>query len=133
LTLSAAVEENLLRECRQHIKKCGGDMFGLFGKKDGSGLPGPKSIPDAVGQQLVVSHKEEPDWVWTLKSVMKADEAGDKDSFRIRVFSDSMATAAKVDVRDFTTLDAYPSLILYDGVFNKKLKAAKMERRYKRS
>ena len=108
-------------------------MFGLFGKKDGNGLPGPKAIPDAVGQQLVVNHKEEPDWVWTLKSVMQADEAGDKDCFRIRVFSESMATALKVAVKDFTTLDEHPSLILYDGVFNKQLKTAKVERRYKRS
>lgn len=81
-------------------------MFGLFGKKDGNGLPGPKNIPDAVGEQLVVNHKEEPNWVWALKSVMQADETGDKDSFRIRVFSESMAAATKVAVKDFTTLDA---------------------------
>jgi hypothetical protein len=109
--------------------KNGGNMFGLFGKKDGNGLTGPKGIPDPVGQQLVVNHKEDPDWVWTLKSVMKPDEGGDKDTFRIRVFAEHMAVATKVTIKDFTTLDAYPNLILYEGVFNKN-QAAKLERRY---
>jgi hypothetical protein len=105
-------------------------MFGLFDKKNENGLSGPKAIPDPVGQQLVVNHKEDPDWVWTLKSVMKPDERGDKDTFRIRVFAEHMAVATKVTIKDFTSLDAYPNMILYEGVFNKKTKAAKLERRY---
>ena len=110
-------------------------MFGLFGRKNADGsdrLPGPKSIPDEVGQQLVVTHKENPDWVWTLKSVSKPDGAG-KDVFHIRVFADSMAVAAKVAVKDYTTLDGHPGLILYEGVFDKKVKKAKLERRYQKS
>lgn len=111
-------------------------MFGLFSKKkpDGSDrLPGPKGIPDEVGQHLVVGHNENPDWVWRLKSVVKPDGAGAKDFSQIRVFSDTMAIAAKVVIKDYMTLDAYPNLILYEGVFNKKTKTAKLERWYKKS
>src|SRR5512138_3558308 len=107
-------------------------MFGLFGKDSGDRLPGPKDIPDAVGQQLVVTHKENPDWVWTLKSVMKPDGVG-KDVFHIRVFADSVAGAARVKIQDYTTLDAYPEMILYEGVYDKKSKKATLEQRYKKN
>jgi hypothetical protein len=107
-------------------------MFSLFGKKDSEGrLPGPKDVPDAVGQQLVVTHKENPDWAWTLKSVMKPDGVG-KNVFHVRVFSDSMAGAARVKIQDYTTLDAHPELVLYEGVYDKKSKKAKLELRYKK-
>ena len=111
-------------------------MFGIFNRKNPDGgerLPGPKDIPDEVGQQLVVNHKEDPDWVWRLKSVMKPDGSEVKDTYRIRVFAEHMAGATKVTVKDFTTLDAYPNLILYEGVFNKKAKFAKLERRYSKT
>jgi hypothetical protein len=85
-----------------------GIMFGLFGKKGGSGLPGPKGISDQVGQQLVVNHKEDPERVWKLKSVMKPDETGRGGIFHIRVFAVHMAVSAKVHVKDFSTLDACP-------------------------
>jgi hypothetical protein len=55
---------------------------------------------------------------------------GGEDTFRIRVFAEHMAAATKVIIKDLTTLDAYPNLILYEGAFSKKYKAAKLERRY---
>jgi hypothetical protein len=113
-------------------RKDEGNMFELFGKKSGSGLTGPKDIPDQVGQQLVVNYKEDPAWVWRLKSVMRPDEMESKDTFHIRVFAEQMAVAAKVHVQDFKTLDAYPNLILYEGVFDKKAKTAKIQKRHQK-
>jgi hypothetical protein len=81
---------------------------------------------------LVVTHKEDPNWAWSLKSVMKPDGAG-KDVFHIRVFAAAMADAAKVAVKDYTSLDANPELILYEGIFDKRNKKAKLELRYKKS
>ena len=43
-------------------------------------------------------------------------KGGGKDTFRIRVFAEHMAVATKVAITDFTTLDAYPNLILYKGI-----------------
>jgi hypothetical protein len=132
LTFYGYTEENLF-EAAGWIRKEGGIMFGLFGKKGGSGLTGPKDIPDQVGQQLVVNYKEDPEWVWRLKSVMKPGEMARKDTFHIRVFAEHMAVAAKVHVKDFTTLDAYPNLILYEGVFDKKAKTAKIQKRHQKT
>lgn len=107
-------------------------MFGLFKKKNSDGsekLPGPKKIPDAIGQNLVVTFKEDPNWTWSLKAVMKPD--GNKESFLIRVFSDSMAGSAKVPVKDYHTLDEHPELILYEGVYDKGNRKAKLQPRHK--
>lgn len=109
-------------------------MFGLFKRKDSGGsekLPGPKRIPDLIGQSLVVNFKEDPNWVWTLLAVMKPKE--EKDQFDIRVFSDSMANTAKVSVKDFKTLDAYPGLILFEGSYDKKNKKARLQVKYRKT
>ena len=107
-------------------------MFGLFKKKNPDGsekLPGPKRIPDPVGQSLVVTFKEDSNWTWSLKAVMKPD--GNKDSFSIRVFSDSMAGSAKVSIKDYHSLDEHTELILYEGSFDKVNKKATLQPRYK--
>ena len=107
-------------------------MFGLFKKKSGEGsekLPGPKGIPDPAGQKLVVEFKEDPNWAWSLKAVMKPQET--KDLFHIRIFSDAVANKAQVSVKDYTSLDSHPEVILYEGVYDKKNKRAKLEKKYK--
>ena len=108
-------------------------MFGLFSKKNPDGsekLPRPTKIPDVIGENLVVEFKEDVDWVWTLKAVMKPRE--EKGQFHIRVFSDRMTNAAKISVEDYSTLDRYPDLILYEGFYDKKNKKVKLERKYKK-
>jgi hypothetical protein len=108
-------------------------MFGLFNKKNPDGsekLPEPKGIPDPAGQSLVVVFKEDPNWTWTLKAALKPKE--EKDQFDIRVFSDRMAGAVKASVKDYSTLDRYPDLILYEGFYDKKNKKVKLERKYKK-
>jgi len=107
-------------------------MFGLFKKKNPDGsekLPGPKRIPDPIGQSLVVTFKEDPNWTWSLKAVMKPDK--NKDSFFIRVYSDSMAVSSKVSVKDYHSLDEHPDLILYEGSYDKGNKKATLQIIYK--
>jgi hypothetical protein len=107
-------------------------MFGLFKKKNADGcckLPGPRGVPDPVGSSLVVQHKEDPNWAWALKAVLKPK--AEKGIFEIRVFSDQTAIAAKVSVKDFNSLDGHPDLILYDGIYDKGKKKAHLQVRYK--
>ena len=107
-------------------------MFGLFSKKNSDGsekLPGPKGVPDSVGQALVVQFKEDPNWAWSLKAVMKPQ--ANKDLFDIRVYSDPMVSKVKLPVKDYTSLDSNPELILYDGVYDKKNKKVKLQNKYK--
>jgi hypothetical protein len=109
-------------------------MFGLFSKKNPDGtpkLPGPRDVPDPVGQQLVVTFKEDPEWAWKLKSVQMPMN-GEPKVFNIRVFSQQMAAASKITVKDYTTLDAHPNLVLYEGMLDMKTHKAKLERRYKK-
>ncbi len=107
-------------------------MFGLFKKKNADGsckLPGPRGVPDPVGSSLVVQFKEDPNWAWSLKAVLKPKE--EKDLFEIRVFSDQAAIASKVSVKDFNSLDGCPDLILYDGIYDKAKKKAHLQVKYK--
>jgi hypothetical protein len=48
------------------------------------------------------------------------------------VFSDSAAGSAKVSVKDYHTLDDYPNLILYDGIYDKNKKRAQLQQKYKK-
>ena len=108
---------------KEEFKKGGGQMF--WGKKANGLLP-PKSIPDAVGRQLVVSLGKNPDWVWNLKAVMRS-KGEDKDSFEIRVFDQSKVSEKGIKVRDYNTFDEHPEMILYEGWFNKRTFETKIQ------
>jgi len=45
----------------------------------------PKDIPELVGRHLIVQLKQNPDWVWRLKGVVRP-RSGGKDRFDFRVF-----------------------------------------------
>ena len=83
------------------------------------GLPKPKDLPEAVGRYLVVELKRDPDWVWTLKALLRPREEN-RDIKDIRLFNPDKADAADVSVRNFTSLDAHPELIVYEGWFDSK-------------
>jgi len=89
-------------------------------------LPKPKDIPEPVGRYLVVELGKNPDWVWTLKSVVRARPEG-KDSYDVRVFDQGKAAVKGVTVRDYTYLDEYPDLILYEGWFDKRSMRVQVE------
>lgn len=91
-------------------------------------LPGPEEIPELAGRFLVVMKKRDPDWVWKLKSVVR-NRPESKDAFDVRVFDESQAAQKGVKVKNWTTLDEQPDLILYEGWFNKKTLEAELEER----
>jgi len=82
-------------------------------------LPGPKDIPEVVGRHLVVRLNKNPDWVWNLRAVVRPREDS-KSAFDVRVFEASEVAARKVHVKDFTSFDEHPELILFEGRFDKK-------------
>jgi hypothetical protein len=80
-------------------------------------LSGPKDLPDAVGRQLVVDMELDPDWVWSLKAVVRRRE-DTRHVREVRVFDPTRALAAGVRVKNFDSLDENPGQILYAGWFN---------------
>ena len=105
-------------------------MNWMFWKRDGKAnvknqveekLPRPKNIPQVIGMNLVTGFKRDPDWVWNLRAVtmVKPDE---KHVTLYRVFDTAQIVAAKVDVKNYRTLDSHPELILYEGWINRKTK-----------
>jgi len=82
-------------------------------------LPGPKHLPQAVGNYLIAELKQNPNWVWKLKSVLRPRQEG-KGVFDFRVFSPALAAEKEVKVKDYTSFDEYPDLILCKGWFNKR-------------
>jgi len=81
-------------------------------------LPGPRSIEELVGRHLVVDLKQNPDWVWQLRSVVRRIAVG-KHRFDFRVFDAAKVATKGVKVKDYTSFDNYPELILYQGWFDK--------------
>ena len=89
-------------------------------------LPGPKEIPELVARYMVVQMKHDPDWVWKLKGVVHP--AGKKKVFYCRVFDEAQVVQAGVKVKDWTSLDEYPDLILWEGYFDKETNTARPEK-----
>jgi hypothetical protein len=91
-------------------------------KEGGVKLPGPKEIPEPVGRYMVVQEKKDPDWVWKLKGVVRP--AGKNKTFYCRVFIESQVAQSGVKVKDWTSLDERPELILWEGYFDKETNRA---------
>jgi hypothetical protein len=89
-------------------------------------LSGPQAIPGLVQKHLVAEWKMAPDLVQLLKTVARKNPNGGK-SFNIRIFDESEALAKKVQVKDYTSLDAHPDLIIYEGQFDEGSKQVKLE------
>lgn len=96
------------------------------GKEGEVKLPGPKSIPDLPGRHMVLEEKRDPNWVWNLKGVVRP--AGAKEEFYCRVFNPAQVAQAGVEVKDWTSLDDHPDLILWEGYFNKKTNVVRREK-----
>ena len=89
-------------------------------------LPGPKGIPDMAGRHMVVEEKKDPNWVWKLKGVVYP--AGKKKAFYCRVFDEAQVAQADVKVKDWTSLDEHPDLILWEGYCDKETNTARREK-----
>ncbi len=62
---------------------------------------------------------KDPDWVWNLKAAVKPVEGGKKSERLIRVFDPQTARSKGIKVHNYDTLDAYPELIIYEGLFDR--------------
>jgi hypothetical protein len=85
---------------------------------DGAKLAKPKDIPEPVGRKMVVGMKMDPDLVWSLKYVSRP--SGERRSAsEFRIFNPETARSRGVAVKNWTSLDALPDLILYSGNYEK--------------
>ena len=93
-------------------------------------LARPKDLPDRVGRYLVTQLKEDPDWVWSLKCVIRP-KANEKNVFEIRIFNPATAASKGVAVANFNSLDAHPDIMLFFGSFNKNTDSVQLEKTLK--
>jgi hypothetical protein len=100
-------------------------FWGKKSTKEEGKLSGPKEMPGLVQNYLVAETKMDPDLVRLLRAVERKSATG--ATFNIRVFDESEAKARKVEVKDYTSLDASPDLIIYEGWFDEGAKQVKLE------
>jgi hypothetical protein len=98
--------------------------------KEEEKLRGPGMIPGFVQKHLVAERKMDPDLVKLLKALVRKGAIGET-AFNIRVFDESEALAKKVQVKDYTSLDEYPDLIIYEGHFDEGSKQVKLDEKKK--
>ena len=89
-------------------------------------LRGPREIPHSVGKLLTAKYKLDPDLLPILRAVVRENANGER-SYDCRIFDQAEAEAIKVQIGDYTTLDEYPDLILYEGWYNSKPERVEME------
>ncbi|MFC1971729.1 hypothetical protein ACFLV0_07425 [Chloroflexota bacterium] len=82
-------------------------------------LPGPSSIESILAAKLIVDLTQDPDRVWKLHSVVRR-RSGGGERFDFRVFDMARVEATRVEVKDYTSLDDYPELMVYQGWFDTK-------------
>jgi len=82
-------------------------------------LPKPKGMFQLLLNYLMTEMKQDPIWLWTLKTVVRPRPES-KDAFDVRVFDEAQVAAKKVAIKDYTSLNEHPDLILYEGWFDKK-------------
>ncbi len=92
-----------------------------------SKLKSPGDLPHQVGRHMVVVLGKDPDWVWNLKAAVKPLEEGKKSELLIRVFNPQTAHSKGIKVRNYDTLDAYPELIICEGLFDKASHKVELE------
>jgi hypothetical protein len=98
--------------------------------KEKERVSGPREIPEVVQQYLVTEKQMGADLAKLLKVVLWKSTTEDT-GFHIRVFDDSEAIAKKVQVKDYSSLDESPDLILYEGWLIEGGKQVKLEEKNK--
>ncbi len=93
-------------------------------------LPGPREISVPVQKHLIDQRKMDPDLVRLLKAVVRKSPKGDA-AFDIRVYDESEAGARKIPVKNYTSLDEHPDLIIYEGWFDEGSKRVELEEKKK--
>ena len=73
----------------------------------------PREIDEWAYRHLVLTLKCDPDRVSSLKCVDQADYIDGRPLHLIRIFDPQ--AAREFEIRDFSSLDEHPELILYEG------------------
>lgn len=102
----------------------------MFGKKSStkevSSLPGPSAVSTSVQKYLETEKKVDPETAALLKSVIKRSTDG-HGPISIRIFDEADVLARKLKVKDYSTLDEHPELVLFEGTVDEASKTVKME------
>lgn len=77
------------------------------------GGEGPQEMPQWAYRHLVVVLKADPDRVSLLKCTEQIDFLENRPVHVIRIFDPTRAQQG--EIKDFSSLDRYPNLILYEG------------------
>ena len=88
-------------------------------------LPAPGYLPEPVAKHLVVTMRQEAEWIWSLRAVERP-RPQEKKINDVRVFDNARAKMRQLDVKDYNSLDAYPELIAFEGWYNKKTREAQL-------
>lgn len=99
-------------------------------KKKVEKLPGPKKIPGLVEKHLITEYKMDASLVPILMVVVRKSPRAEK-AFDCRIFDPAEAEANKVQIKDYTSLDEHPDLILYEGWFDENSKRVELEEKKK--
>ncbi len=91
-------------------------------------LPGPREVPHSVGKLLISKYNMNPDIVPVLKAVIRESAKAER-SFDCRIFDASEAEAIKTLIKDYTSLDEHPDLILYEGWYDSRSERVELEER----
>lgn len=97
------------------------DLFWLGGE-------GPKDIPVWIYMHLVTTLKVPPEELTGLSSLQKVGVWEGKPVTFTRIY-DPLASEEIWPVKDFTSLDQHPELILYEGYWEKGSDYISLERR----
>jgi len=89
-------------------------------------LSRPMDIPEVLQKQLQVKWSLDPEWTKFLKMATRPNGKGPKVQ-DFRIFDDSDAIARKIQVKDYTSLDEHPTVILYSGWFDEATKQCEIE------
>lgn len=104
----------------------------MFGKtKEETGgvkaekLPAPRQITGILEKQLTGEYKIDADLVRVLMAVVRKRPQTEK-ALDCRIFDPSEAEAKGLKIKDYTSLDAYPDLVLFEGWFDEGSKQVEL-------
>ena len=93
-------------------------------------LPGPKKISGPVEKYLISQYKWDPNLMVIINMVVRKSPKAEK-AFDCRIFDPSEAESTGVQVKDYTSLDGHPELILYEGWFDEGSKQVELAEKKK--
>lgn len=92
-------------------------------------LAGPREIPGLVQNYLSKDLKLDIEIVRLLKSTIR--KRNEQRAFDIRIFDDGDAAAYKIQVKDYTTFDTHPELVLWEGWYDESTKKVELAEKKK--